>query len=80
MDVLAPDAGCKQIDADGRRFTADRTGIFRDVPDATARKMIRGGNAGVAGVGFTRARAHDCPACGHRSLFVVCGRCGSDCS
>ena len=79
MDVLAPDAGCKQIEADGRTYTADRSGIFRGVPDSTARKMIRGGNAAAAGVGFTQARARVCTACGFRSLFTTCSRCGGVC-
>lgn len=80
MDVLAPDAGCRQIDVDGHRYIADRAGIYRDVPDATARKMIRGGNAAAAGVGFARARARVCTGCGFRSLFTVCSRCGGDCA
>lgn len=80
MDVLAPDAGCRQIDVDGRRYTADRAGVYRDVPDSTARKMIQGGNAAIAGVGFARARARVCSACGFRSLFTRCGRCGGTCS
>lgn len=78
MRVAPPDAGCKQIDVNGRRYTVGRDGLFHDVRPADAAAMRSGGEAFIPGVGFAHTtRFYVCTGCGRRVHFTTCGRCGA---
>lgn len=69
------DRGAREIDGvSGRRYTA-RDGVF-DVHPADADALVQLGGAKCSTSGVARSRGYECRACGFRTYFKTCGRCG----
>ncbi|HZP55043.1 hypothetical protein [Actinocrinis sp.] len=83
MRIAAPDGAVAGMEVKGA-YTGRVTrynGRIMDVENpAHAKALIAEGAFPVSLTGRTRADlGYRCPACGHGSFFVRCGKCGGQC-